>query len=311
MSRFDNKLCPICRRPLNDKSDVVVCPVCGTPHHRACYMAAGHCGVESYHAQGFEWKGWLPGEEPQTPEPAQSDEFSDSHRAEYPGQGAGMNGEQSAQYDQNAQNEQYGPPMDLGQYLEQLQRQTMDDTRGADGVSAKELSTFVGRSVMHYSQAFAAFRAPVQPGQKRRKIFINVCAGLFAPFHQFYRKMDLLGVVMLLIELLFYIPPILLNIGIGTREVLGDIQMFARGLSFVGMILVCLFGDYLYYRHAVKRIHQIRAKFDDGRAEGYYEALAAKGSPSWLRAIAASLAMSLVMAFVFLKLGIGIDSGTM
>ena len=77
------------------------------------------------------------------------------------------------------------------------------------------------------------------------------------------------------------------------------------------MILVCLFGDYLYYRHAVKRIHQIRAKFDDGRAEGYYGALAAKGSPSWLRAIAASLAMSLVMAFVFLKLGIGVDSGTM
>ena len=309
MSRFDNKLCPVCHKPLTEKSDVVVCPTCGTPHHRACYLSLGHCGVEEYHDQGFEWKGFLPGEEPEVPAienktqelpPEPDSEFSDSHRADYPGGGSTRDSDQGMT----------GQPMTMEDLLEQLQRQTMDDTRGVDGVSSRELSTYVGRSVMHYSQAFASFRAPVMPGQRRRKVFINVCAGLFAPIHQFYRKMDLLGVVMLLINVLFYVPYFLYNAGMGTMEMMSNIQTVARVISFVGMILVCLFGDYLYYRHAVKRIRQIRAKFDDGKAEGYYEALAAKGCPSWLRAIVASLAVSLVLTFVFFQLGLGASTGS-
>lgn len=296
MSRFDNKLCPICRKPLTDKSDVVVCPECGTPHHRACYLAAGHCGVEQYHAQGFEWKGWLPGEEPAAPEkpsdePQQSDSaFSEEHRAEYtagqPGDGSmgGMDGQ----------------PMDIEEFLQQIQRQTMDDTRGADGVSSRELSTFVGRSVMHYSQAFAAFRAPVLPGQKKRRVFFNAAAGLFAPIHQFYRRMDLVGIAVLLLDFIYYIPAILNVVGVGSADILGNIQLMASGASFVVMILMCMFGDYIYYRFAVKRIHQIRLKFDDGRADGYYEALAAKGTPSWLRAIVAMLAVYLAQALLVL-----------
>lgn len=315
MSRFDNKLCPVCRKPLTDKSDIVVCPECGTPHHRSCYLALGHCGVEQYHASGFEWKGFLPGEEPQEPQEKVSlekeeqtiegpgDEFSRDHRAEYPG-GSGNDG--AGPYQGGSQ----GQPMDIGEYLENLQRQTMDDTRGVDGVSSRELSTFVGRSVMHYSQAFASFRAPVLPGQKRRKAFINLCAGFFAPIHQFYRRMDLLGAIMVLVEFLFYIPALLFNAGIGTADLLGNLQLIARGISFVAVVLLCVFGDYLYYRYAVKRIHKIRAKYDDGRADGYYEALAAKGTPSWLRAIAASLIVSILITLILMNIGITIPTGT-
>lgn len=299
MSRFDNKLCPICRRPLTEKSDVVVCPVCGTPHHRACYMAAGHCGVEEFHAQGFEWKGYLPGEEPlaepqKAPQESTEEihdstgEFSEEHNADYP----------------------EGQPIDLEQFLEQFQRQTTDDTRGADGVSSKELSTFVGRSVMHYSQAFAAFRAPAMPGRGRRKVFINVWTGLFAPMHQFYRKMDLLGIIVMLITLLNYAPLLLNQLGIGTISQLSNLQTATQMAAFGAKILLCIFGDYLYYRFAVKRIHKIRAKYDDGRAEGYYEALAEKGTPSWLRAIIAMLAMTLAVAWTFMQFGIDLTGGT-
>lgn len=305
MSRFDNKLCPICRKPLTDKSDVVVCPECGTPHHRACYLALGHCGVEQYHAQGFEWKGWLPGEEPPEPEKVSlekdqqsGDTFSDEHRAEYT---AGQSG-QPGQNDQSFMGGMDGQPMDIEEFLNRLQHQTMDDTRGEDGVSSKELSTFVGRSVMHYSQAFAAFRAPVQPGQKKRRIFFNAAAGLFAPIHQFYRRMDLVGLAVLLLDFIYYIPAILNAVGIGSTDVLSNIQLMASGASFIVMILMCMFGDYIYYRFAVKRIQKIRMKFDDGRAEGYYEALAAKGTPSWLRAIVAMLAVYLAQAVLVLYL---------
>ena len=287
MSRFDNKLCPVCRRPLTDKSDVVVCPVCGTPHHRACYMKNNRCGVESWHASGFVWQGHLPDEPANEPPPQQGSD--DPHHAEYP-QGAeapDMSGG-------------FGQPVDIEEFLEQLQKQTMDDRRGEDGVSSRELSAFVGRSVMHYSQAFAAFRAPAAPGGKKRKVFFNLCAGLFAPVHQFYRRMDLIGVILLLLELFYYIPTLLSVIGAANAALLRNISLITSLVSFVVMVLMCMFGDYLYYRFTVKRIKKIRMAYDDGKAEGYYEALAEKGNPSWLRAIISILAVYFAEACLIL-----------
>ncbi len=41
--------CPICGIDFTDEDDVVVCPDCGTPHHRECWMKAGHCANENLH----------------------------------------------------------------------------------------------------------------------------------------------------------------------------------------------------------------------------------------------------------------------
>lgn len=292
MSRFDNKLCPVCRTPLNDNSDIVVCPECGTPHHRACYLKYNRCGVESYHSSGFVWHGYLPWEEQEAMEnnqPAQeefstdsaAEESDDPHHAEYPG---GTPDGFNAGY-------RNGQPMDMDELLNQLKNQTMDETRGEDGVSNRELSCFVGRSVMHYSQAFAVFRAPVNPGQKKRKVFFNLCSGLFAPIHQFYRRMDGIGLALLLLEMVYYVPTLLGVMGIASSSVIGTVQMLTSGINFIAMVCMCIFGDYLYYRFSVKRIKKIRMNFDDGKAEGYYQTLTEKGSPSWLRAIISILAV--------------------
>lgn len=308
MSRFDNKLCPVCRIPLNENSDVVVCPVCGTPHHRACYLKYNRCGVESMHASGFVWNGRLPDEEPEEPSAPEQPENTeqsaalhsddtaenDPHHAEYPGgtPGSGGNTENMGGFD----------GLDLDEMMSRMRRQTMDETRGEDGVSNKELSYFVGRSVMHYSQAFSVFRAPLLPGQKRRHVFFNLCSGLFAPVHQFYRRMDLAGIVLLLVELLYYVPTMFNAAGIGSIEVLRNIQIMTSLLNFAAMIVMCMFGDYIYYRLCVKKIKKIRMNYDDGRAEGYYQALTENGSPSWLRAIIAILAVYFAEACIILFL---------
>ena len=300
MSRFDNKLCPVCRIPLNEKSDVVVCPVCGTPHHRACYLKYDRCGVESWHASGFVWNGRLPDEppeeEPQQEQPEQAAQQetaesveNDPHHAEYPG-----GTPNSAEYPGS-----FGS-IDLDELMNQMRNQTMDETRGEDGVSNKELSYFVGRSVMHYSQAFSVFRAPVQPGQKKRYIFFNLCSGLFAPVHQFYRRMDMAGIALLLLELLYYVPTVFYAMGVGSLDVLRNIQLVTSGVNFVAMIAMCLFGDYIYYRLCVNKIKKIRMNYDDGRAEGYYQALTEKGTPSWLRAIIAILVVYFAEACILL-----------
>ena len=54
--RYKDVICSGCGRAFTEDDDVVVCPVCGTPHHRACWMVQGRCANEALHEQGFEWK---------------------------------------------------------------------------------------------------------------------------------------------------------------------------------------------------------------------------------------------------------------
>ena len=41
--KFKGVECPVCSVEFADKDDVVVCPDCGTPHHRSCYAQNGQC----------------------------------------------------------------------------------------------------------------------------------------------------------------------------------------------------------------------------------------------------------------------------
>ena len=48
--------CAACGKKFTAEDDVVVCPECGTPYHRACYKELGHCVNEARHAEGYVWQ---------------------------------------------------------------------------------------------------------------------------------------------------------------------------------------------------------------------------------------------------------------
>ena len=48
--------CDGCGQPFSNDDDIVVCPVCATPQHRACYEKEGRCVNESKHESGFLWE---------------------------------------------------------------------------------------------------------------------------------------------------------------------------------------------------------------------------------------------------------------
>ena len=48
--------CPICEKEFQADDDIVVCPECGTPHHRECYFSLSHCANEEKHAEGFQFE---------------------------------------------------------------------------------------------------------------------------------------------------------------------------------------------------------------------------------------------------------------
>ena len=56
MSNYTGSTCPVCHKPFTPTDDIVVCPDCGTPYHRACWPADGVCVNAARHGAGFEWK---------------------------------------------------------------------------------------------------------------------------------------------------------------------------------------------------------------------------------------------------------------
>ncbi|MBO5066162.1 MAG: hypothetical protein J6D06_08630 [Clostridia bacterium] len=46
---FKNYFCPVCNNKFTESDDVVVCPECGTPHHRDCYFSNGGCFNSNKH----------------------------------------------------------------------------------------------------------------------------------------------------------------------------------------------------------------------------------------------------------------------
>lgn len=49
---YKNYFCPVCGEDFNENSDVVVCPDCGSPHHRACWLENGRCFNSESHGTG-------------------------------------------------------------------------------------------------------------------------------------------------------------------------------------------------------------------------------------------------------------------
>ena len=280
MNRFENKLCPICRARFTDKADVVVCPICGTPHHRVCYEIRGKCGLENLHESGFVWNGRLPDE----PEPVQSQP-----------QNPYENNTQSAQ---NTTNEQDVDPMmemfgDADAGFNSFLKKLSDPALGEDGVSMKELTAYAATSSFHYGRAFDIFRTNI--GGKKRKVFFNLASGFLAPAFQFYRKMDIFGAIsgiLLLIPVLIaaLFPDFVLNNGF---------SYLLNLYNLAGLVILSAFGDYFYYKHAVKSIIKFRGSFQgDTMSDEYYQALAEKGKPSVLRAIIGCLAMVLCVSTI-------------
>lgn len=72
--RYSNQKCPVCENEFLTTDDIVVCPLCGTPHHRDCYKKNGECGNYDKHSEGFRW---TPEEvnlqQPEQPEKEQQD----------------------------------------------------------------------------------------------------------------------------------------------------------------------------------------------------------------------------------------------
>lgn len=303
MNRFENKLCPLCRSRFNDKADVVVCPICGTPHHRACYNINGACALEELHAKGWTWNGKLPDEEDETEQPqtdaavtASLDAAPDAHHAEYP---SGTPNSSNTPYERERKmfEDQFGDDDPFKEMFGSFANKEI----GEDGVSMHELVTYSATSVYHYGRAFSMFRGTAD-GKKHIASF-NFSSGIFAPVFQFYRRMNFFGIITLVLVLL---PSIVVALTPeATLQSGGTALLYVLEFASLAVkMLLCIFGDYIYYRHCVKSILRFRKSYDgDTKSDEYFVSLYESGKPTFVGGAIGCLALTFAQVCVLVFSG--------
>ncbi|MCQ2451474.1 MAG: DUF2628 domain-containing protein [Clostridia bacterium] len=280
----EGKKCVACKAYLFSEDDVVVCPVCGAPHHRSCYDKIGHCALEELHGTDKQYDDAL---ETKTEElTAVKNEMP---KSEFGGIASDevkchLCGEV---YDkENTSCPKCGAPN-----LENVggNRVVIDFLGGVsgktdlgDGVTADEAKRFVFANTHKYIPKFARMKN----GQKAS---FNIFAFFFPTAWALSRKMYSIGALIGAIEVALSTVSLSLMSSVegllsGARgfnnseyysEVMkfaatknGKIFMIVGFASLIFKILMGIFGDLIYRNHVIEGVKNIK-KDQDNADENY------------------------------------------
>ena len=318
--------CPVCGKEFEENDDIVVCPICGTPHHRECYQQNGGCANIAWHAENKTFNADEIREEIEDKKRKAQQEKREEERKNAPevicprcaqknspealfcnrcgapiSQGFSSNRDNS-----NGMNTPYGRVIVAPFIPEQ------DPNEEIDGIPAWKLSKVVGKNSYRVVQQFKFF------SKTGKKTSFNIFACLITPFYFLYRKMYGLGILTLIARLVLSIPNIILNLSdkalyeevsaVLGQEVSAGIDLsvaqtnFFTNLSFFAMIasyalsvLCALFANWLYFEKCKK----LCAKIDKTATsdQDFEEKAAKKGGVSFKPVIIIAAIYSAVCMF--------------
>lgn len=214
---YNGNECPSCGKKFEQTDDIVVCPICGTPHHRSCWNENGRCINEEKHAEGFIWQ-----MQNIDPAPVKNTHAQDmkicprcgEHNATY--EPVCIRCGERLKANRQTINDQM-PTMDNmphGDWQTQpnpnnfspYQNVYAADARTVYGVDAKiedipvtEVAEYVQKDSTKYIGKF------IDMQEKNTKFSWNWSAGVFSVFWCFYRKMVGLGVAFMAIFFSVYL----------------------------------------------------------------------------------------------------------
>lgn len=164
---YEGQSCPVCGQRFNEADDIVTCPQCGAPHHRACWKSEGHCHFADTHGTDRQWAATRSSESeyPQAPtkrcpncgkDNPEFSEFCSQCGREFPNKTA---------WEQPPHHTQTPPP--VGQYTPPPYgdyapfRMPMQDPYGGvprnetiDGISVETIAEIVGPNTAYYLPRF-------------------------------------------------------------------------------------------------------------------------------------------------------------
>ena len=208
MDYIGNK-CPVCEQYFHSDDDIVVCPDCGTPHHRACYESLGHCANQELHQEGYDFsKDEKKNENADAAICHSCGKENDKYQFFCKYCGAPLQPEErkqsTANNAQNAQGpEQHSPfggavggaPF-AAPFLDPLGGVPAETDLG-DDVTAGEAAKYVKQNTPYFIRIFSNI-------QSFGRSKFNFSAALFSGGYLLYRKMYKLGALIFAIEVALY-----------------------------------------------------------------------------------------------------------
>lgn len=288
--------CAYCQARLFEEDDVVWCPECGAPHHRACWQSLGHCARQERHGQP----------EPEEPDVAPEEPVEDS--APEPPQGASP----------------FFPPGFADSAFDPYAG--VDPEGEMEGLPVAEVATFVRINTRRY---IPRFRRMCDTG---RKVSWNVGGFLFGSIWLLYRKCYTEGFAALVATLVSYLAAVPFNrvlnqaaeatLGLLTQaqmsdpvavgqaqtammqQLLATVSVWQVLLALAGAalwvaihLLTGLFGDRIYLRRCLDKVARIR---EDETIDNKLQALVVAGGVHPLLAATAFLAVQFLSNYISL-----------
>ncbi|MDL2234287.1 DUF2628 domain-containing protein, partial [Ruminococcaceae bacterium OttesenSCG-928-L11] len=205
--------CPVCNKKFTQSDDIVVCPTCGAPHHRECYAQKNECAFVGEHINGNIWrpipeKGVSPSDEIRLCAVCGTRVPEDGLFCQVCGHNL-----HAAQAEAQPRNPNQRPPEEAQQFggwtlpgMEMMSDPLYATYGGVkpeetiDGVPVRDLAKYIGPSSAYYLPRFQHM------DKSGKTISVNFSALFFNFFYYFYRKMYLLGFVMLAVYALSLVP---------------------------------------------------------------------------------------------------------
>ena len=310
MAKYTGSKCICCEKRFVDGDDIVVCPDCGTPYHRECYIEKGSCINTVLHDKGV---GWLPDEletEPAAPvvmpavkrcircgaengpELRYCEQCGtplinmDAPRPfnDYPGNKdrVDLNGNMGHGTQQGGDPRMGDPAQNIG-FTPVLLNQDSD----IDGVKLGDYARYVGANPIGFLPSFIKF------AKTGRILSMNIFAFLFTPVYFMYRKMKGWGIAIGALMAILGVPSminILASGELGYKIDFGiDVEsqgflMLSESVMFLTMglkFLAGLFANYLYYRQAKRDIVRIRGGSEGKSSDDINREIIITGGTSW------------------------------
>lgn len=289
--------CPVCHKDFTGDDDVVVCPECGSPHHRECYKLENKCAYEDRHGTGYKWHSDASeknnsgtGEAMISCPVCHSSNKASAEICTRCGSRLCPNSQENGRTEQgNAYGQFQGNGgayqgayrngdgrTDMDTVLSYLGFDPNEDMGG--GSTLKDVSSFVGNNTLYYIPIFKRMK------DLGTKISFNLSCLIFPNLYFANRKMWFWAIIVTVLEIICSLPSILaymadmINEGVfsmaGTEVIVNfvsnhenDLLYFGNifGIAFWGVkIICCIFGNWLYYRFSLNSLKKLKVRGIDG-----------------------------------------------
>lgn len=288
--------CKCCSKKFTSDDDIVVCPECGTPYHRECYLKEGKCINNDLHARKISWKASIEGNSAENISckncggSLKSEQlFCDKCGAPtsyYFNTHLSDSDEKKNDYSKLYNNTEQSDQLNMAMFPYMINYSDPlcgfnPEEEYENGVTTKDLADFVGTSTHFYLPKFKLMKIG------HFKFSMNIPALFFPGLYFAYRKMPLTALLILIIKAVIELPAMVLSL----QTMLSDPDMlsmfntafpswaeaaqkmtemnfnsgsfsllynFSTVLNWAMIIIFGCLSNFIYYRYSLKKISRIK-----------------------------------------------------